>query len=235
MTLWPYLDPPAPPGGVVEGESSGARKKDEIVALLVQAEANLAALRFTSPAGDNALEQYRKVLTLAPDNAAAKAGLQGLADRFVGLARQATDAGDFDQAADHLRQAEGIVPVAPDIALAKNERALRKAAAEREAAAAEARREQVETALRAADAALAKDDAPSMLARLEEARKAGAEPAVLDERRGRLRDRIETLAAAVQSDVEQARKKKDPEGIRAAVKRLRDLNAQAAALGSTRP
>ncbi len=108
-------------------------------------------------------------------------------------------------------------------------------AAEGGVAAVEARRGQAEAALRAADAALAQDDAPSMLARLDEARKAGAEPAVLDERRGRLRDRIETLAAAAKSDVEQARKKKDPDGIRAAVKRLRDLNAQAAALDSAQP
>ena len=94
---------------------------------------------------------------------------------------------------------------------------------------------EAQTALRAADAALAEDDAPSVLARLEEARKAGVDPAVLDERRWRLRDRIETLAIAAASDAKQALQKNDAAAARAAIKRARDLKAQAEPLKQAAP
>ena len=74
-----------------------------------------------------------------------------------------------------------------------------------------------------------------VLARLEEARKAGVDPAVLDERRQRLRDRIETPATAAASEAKQALQKEDTAGARAAMKRARDLKAQAEALDSAQP
>jgi hypothetical protein len=62
--------------------------------------------------------------------------------------------------------------------LANKELALvEQAAQERETAEAQAKQHQAQTALRAADASLAEDNAPSVLAPLEEARKAGADPA----------------------------------------------------------
>ena len=123
-----------------------------------------------------------------------------------------------------------IAPDAPNIALAKNELALKQAAQERETAEAKAKQGEAQTALRAADAALAEEDAPSVLARLEEARKAGVDPAVLAERRRRLRDRVETLATAAASDAKQALQTSDAAAARAAIKRARDLKAQAEAL-----
>ena len=233
--FWAYLTPAALPGGVVAPESSGPGQMDDIAALLTQAQADFAALRLTAPAGGNALEKYRKVLDLAPNNAAAKQGLQGIADRFVGMARQATTAGDFNQASEYLRQAGAIVPDAPSIALAKNELVVKQAAQERETAQVKAKQDQAEAALRAADAALAQDDAPSVLARLEEARMAGADAAVLGERRQRLRDRVETLATAAASEAKQALQKNDSAAARAAIKRARDLKAQAEALDAAQP
>jgi serine/threonine protein kinase len=88
--FWAYLNPGARPGGSGTAQSSSTGQEDDIAALLVQAEADLKALRLTAPAGGNALEKYRRVLELAPDNAATKQGLQDLVDRFVGLAEQAT-------------------------------------------------------------------------------------------------------------------------------------------------
>ncbi len=285
-SFWGYLDLAALPGGAVAPESSGQGQGDDIAALLAQAQSDFAALRLTAPAGSNALEKYRKVLELAPDNAAARQGLQGIADRFVGMAQQALAAGDLDQAAEHLRQAEAILPLVPNVALPKIELALEKEARERESAAsilaeyvnrpgvprpsvpeersvsvsappplsmtsrvpskpnisrrrkgvdAEKKQERAEAALRAADAALAGDDVPSVLARLEEAREAGAEPAVLDERRRRLRDRVEILATAAASEAKQALQKNDAAAARAAIQRARDLKAQAAALDAVRP
>lgn len=135
----------------------------------------------------------------------------------------------MNEASEYLRQAVAIAPDAPNIARAKNELALKQAAQERETAENKAKQDQAQAALRAADAALAKDDARSVLARLEEARKAGVDPAVLGERRQRLRDRVETLATAAASEAKRAA------AARAAIKRARDLKAQAEALGSTPP
>jgi len=135
----------------------------------------------------------------------------------------------LNEASEYLRQAVAIAPDAPNIARAKNELALKQAAQERETAENKAKQDQAQAALRAADAALAKDDARSVLARLEEARKAGVDPAVLGERRQRLRDRVETLATAAASEAKRAA------AARAAIKRARDLKAQAEALGSTPP
>jgi len=141
----------------------------------------------------------------------------------------------LNEASEYLRQAVAIAPDAPNIARAKNELALKQAAQERETAENKAKQDQAQAALRAADAALAKDDARSVLARLEEARKAGVDPAVLGERRQRLRDRVETLATAAASEAKQALQKNDAAAARAAIKRARDLKAQAEALGSTPP
>ena len=216
-----YLTPTALPGGMAAPEFPG--QTDDIAGLLTQAQA-----------GGNALEKYRNVLDLAPNNAAAKQGLQGIADRFVGLARQATAAGDFNQASDTLRQAAAIVPDAPNFAQEKTELAREQAAQERETAEAKAKQDQVQAALRAADAVL-EDDTPLVLARLEEMRKTGMHPTVLGERRQRLRDRVETLATAAASEAKQALQKNDSAAARAAIKRARDLKAQAIALDPGQP
>ncbi|MGQ0592353.1 MAG: protein kinase domain-containing protein, partial [Gammaproteobacteria bacterium] len=235
-SYWAYLRySPAPPQEVVASDPSGQGQKADIPALLAQAQVDVAALRLTAPAGGNALEKYRKIIELAPDNAAAKQGLQGIADRFVALAQQATAAGGFDQAAEYLQQAAAIVPDASNIALVKNELALEQAARERETAEAKRKQDQAQAALRAADEALARDDASSVLARLDEARQLGVDAAVLDDRRRGLRDRVETLATAAGLEAKQALQKNDAAAARAAIKRARDLKAQADALDPAQP
>ena len=74
-----------------------------------------------------------------------------------------------------------------------------------------------------------------MLARLEEARKALVDPAVLGERRRRLRDRVETLATTAASEAKNALQRNDTAAARAAIKRARDLKAQAQDLNSAPP
>jgi hypothetical protein len=80
---------------------------------------------------------------------------------------------------------------------------------------------------------------PPLFARADDlpARGGEPEPHVLGpaERRRRLRDRIETLAADAASDVKRALEKEDTPGARAAIKRSRDLKARAEALDSARP
>jgi hypothetical protein len=122
------------------------------------------------------------------------------------------------------------VPDAPILALANNAgtQAGRRGGAR--SGGAKAKQVEAQAALRAVNAALAEDDASSVLARLEETRKSGVELVVLDERRRRLRDRVETLAIAAASEVKLALQKNDAAAARAAIKRARDLKAQAETL-----
>jgi hypothetical protein len=90
--LWAYHNPTAVSEWVATG-SSGQGQGEDIATLLSEAQADLDALRLTAPAGDNALEKYRKVLELAPDNITARQGLQNIAERQkrVDVDRQALD------------------------------------------------------------------------------------------------------------------------------------------------
>jgi tetratricopeptide (TPR) repeat protein len=86
--------------------------------LLQKADADLKAMRLTSPPKNNALERYQAVLKDDPANARAKDGMQAVADKYVELAKQATAAKQYDKAENYLKQAEGITPDAENIKLA---------------------------------------------------------------------------------------------------------------------
>ncbi|MGH2668089.1 MAG: hypothetical protein ACRDH5_03045 [bacterium] len=167
--------------------------------------------------------------------AAASEAKQALQKNDAAAARAAIKrARDLKAQAEAL-EAVAIEPDTPNIALAKNELALKQASRERETAEAKRKQEHAQAALRAADAALARDDVSSVLARLDEARQLGVDAAVLGERRQRLRDRVETLATAAGLEAKQALQKNDAAAARAAIKRARDLKAQAEALDSAQP
>ncbi|MCP4702115.1 MAG: hypothetical protein GY862_35435 [Gammaproteobacteria bacterium] len=59
--------------------------------LLRKAKKQLAALRLTTPAGNNAYESYRRVLALFPNNLEAQVGLKNIADRYLRFARGMPD------------------------------------------------------------------------------------------------------------------------------------------------
>lgn len=87
--------------------------------LLTGADANLAALRLTSPKDDNAVDKYRQVLVLDNDNAQANAGLNNVVERYIALADEASAAGDFDKAGAFLDRAAFVVPDAANLQLAR--------------------------------------------------------------------------------------------------------------------
>ncbi len=98
------------------------RQKEEIINnLLSQAEEGINALRLTSPEGGNAQENYNKVLELDPENTQAKQGMQKIADKYIELARQATDSGNFEKALANLDRAEQILPNTENIKTARKE------------------------------------------------------------------------------------------------------------------
>ncbi len=109
----------APIARVVALAPSSARD-DEIGELLRHAAEDIDALRLTTPAGENALERYQKVLTLEPENEDARRGLEVIVIRYVTLANTAMSNGDLEKAERYLNSAGGVIPDDKGVALARN-------------------------------------------------------------------------------------------------------------------
>jgi serine/threonine protein kinase len=204
----------------------------KIQTLLAEARADFEALRLIEPGNDNALDGYRQVLQLDPQNSEAQQGLRAISDKLVALAQNAIAAEDFAQAESYLETASGIVPDAPNIQLARNELNLRKAAKDRAEAEAKARVERAQALLKEADTAADKGDALTTLAKLDQARALGADPAAITTVREHLRARLEALAAAATEEAQQALKAKDTARARAALSRARDFKSKADTLAA---
>jgi len=104
--------PPAPaPAAAVATQPVAATPE-----LLAQAQAAFTAGRLSAPAGDNALDLYRSVVAIEPDNAAALAGVQDVLDALevaVTQALQARNAQAAVQALALLQKAEPDHPQLP--------------------------------------------------------------------------------------------------------------------------
>lgn len=66
--------------------------------------------RLILPAGNNAYDRYLEVLSFAPDNQVALQGIEDIVDRYVAMANQAIQIGQFDNAEDYLNRASSINP-----------------------------------------------------------------------------------------------------------------------------
>ena len=97
-------------------------------ALLAMADGDLKQLRLTTPADNNARDKYRQVLTLDPDNAKARQGLEAITDKYVQMVYQGIENGEYDSLDDYLTRAEQVTPGSDKIAAART--ALEKATAE---------------------------------------------------------------------------------------------------------
>ncbi|MBX9608679.1 MAG: serine/threonine protein kinase, partial [Gammaproteobacteria bacterium] len=91
---------------------------EQVTLLLFAAGTDLAALRLTTPPGQNAHDKYQEVLRLDPGNAEALRGLADIGARYVELAWQALNDGDLARATSHLDQATLVAPETPGIAAA---------------------------------------------------------------------------------------------------------------------
>ncbi|MBF0417623.1 MAG: PEGA domain-containing protein [Magnetococcales bacterium] len=91
-----------------------SRIQQIIARLLELGREDMDEWRLVQPKESNALGRFRAVLEIDPQNADAKAGLEEIVDRFLSLAKRF--ANDPDQARDHIRQAESILPGRPHIA-----------------------------------------------------------------------------------------------------------------------
>lgn len=94
-----------------QAESSPEEKrKHKITALLLAADRDLAALRLTRPANNNAFERYRRVLELEPDNPEARQGLIAITERYRGLVESALARDALATAQRHLDAARTVEP-----------------------------------------------------------------------------------------------------------------------------
>ena len=86
----------------VAKEPALTAEEAEVARLLAAAEANLKARRLTSPAGDNAWDNYMRVLELVPAHPEAVAGTKRVIGSYMELFGAAVEKEDFDKAADYL-------------------------------------------------------------------------------------------------------------------------------------
>ena len=91
----------------------------QVADLLALADADVAALRLTSPKGNNAYERYQEILSVEPGNESATNGLQSLSQRYVDLAYGAMAKESLDDAAIYLLRAGRIEPSAESLPEAK--------------------------------------------------------------------------------------------------------------------
>jgi hypothetical protein len=71
---------------------------------------DLAELRLTRPAGNNAFERFQRVLELEPHNPTAREGLIAITGRYLGLVEDALVRGALDSAQRHLDSARAVDP-----------------------------------------------------------------------------------------------------------------------------
>ena len=129
-------------------EPAAPVEEDEVTRLLVAAEANLAARRLTSPAWNNAWDNYQRVLELVPAHPDAIQGMEQVIESYMELFRTAVEREAFDKAADYLATIRELYPDSPvleegegRLAVARQAHAARLAEQERQRQAEEAARQ----------------------------------------------------------------------------------------------
>ena len=129
-------------------EQPAPAEEDEVTRLLAAAEANLAARRLTSPAWNNAWDNYQRVLELVPAHPDAIQGMEQVIESYMALFGTAVEQEAFDKAADYLATIRELYPDSPvleagegRLAAARQARTNRLAEQERQRQAEEAARQ----------------------------------------------------------------------------------------------
>lgn len=195
------------------------QQSDEIESLLTTAQAE-------QPAGDTALANYRRVLQLQPKNAEARLGLQSITSQLVAKARDEINAGDFSAVEKTLAKATAILPDAANIKLAADQLEQAKVTQKNKLAKEKIRVEQLDSAIKKAQAAADRGQIIETLGSIEKARTLGAEAQVIHEVKERLRNVLEVQADKETSRAKQFMKQNDTNAARQALKRAKEIKAQ---------
>ncbi len=94
----------------VNAAPKNAAQQDTIYRLLQRAERALTLDRLTAPVEDNAYGYFQEILTLSPGNQPAAEGLQRIAGRYLALAQDAHQRGEYQRAETLLQRAEFVAP-----------------------------------------------------------------------------------------------------------------------------
>ncbi len=70
----------------------------------------IAHLRLTNPAGDNAYETYQKILSVQPNNADALEGIKQIGAKYIELASRAAAGGDLNKSGHYAELASKLAP-----------------------------------------------------------------------------------------------------------------------------
>lgn len=92
------------------GPSPEDLRQREIAELIRVAQIDLAELRLTRPADNNAFERFQRVLELEPHNPAAREGLLAITERYHGMVEDALARGTLDSAQRYLDSARMVDP-----------------------------------------------------------------------------------------------------------------------------
>jgi serine/threonine protein kinase/formylglycine-generating enzyme required for sulfatase activity len=86
------------------------KRAQEIKQLLSNAQSNIDENKLTTPEGNNALAQFRKVIEYEPTNEEAKSGIKNIFNRYLELAEKANKAEDYEKSQEYLNKANKIIP-----------------------------------------------------------------------------------------------------------------------------
>jgi tetratricopeptide (TPR) repeat protein len=109
-------DPNAGTGAIAPAPGS---REEQIAGALARAQQAVAELRLTTPESDSAMFHFQQVLSLDPENQAARDGVRDIVLRYVSLSDSAAASGNRAQAGTYLERAASISPNDPEVIAAR--------------------------------------------------------------------------------------------------------------------
>ena len=97
----------------ISKEPALSPQEAEVARLLAAAEADLKARRLTSPVGNNAWDNYQRVLGLVPAHPEAVRGMERVIDSYMELFRAEVEKEIFDKAEGYLAKIHELHPDSP--------------------------------------------------------------------------------------------------------------------------
>lgn len=93
-----------------QGVDENPPEKNVILQLLTEADEHFNAKRWSLPKGKNALENYKKILSMDPENEKALNGISEIQDKYLALAKNYTRTEDWGRAEGAIARGRTIIP-----------------------------------------------------------------------------------------------------------------------------